>query len=179
MPALAPIRQKLFDRAAALGHAMTDDPDLHLVVDGTVVRPSSVENDLYTFALDRKPTEIWLVSRSAVPAELELLSSDTRRLGASIERIVIRDDYLRVEVGHGHPALCDGFHEDECERRWTDGMALLPETLLHPFAHGVTIEIRRLAARLRYSLGAAAASAKFGEHHEPAEATNRRATQGG
>jgi len=167
-PALAAIRRKLFDRAEVLGHPTTDDPDLHLIADGEIIRPCSVENDLYTFMLDRKPREIRLASSSAVPAELELSSTDTRRLGACIERIVLRDDYVRLDISHAHPSLCEGFHEDEGSRRWTDGMALLPDALLPPFADSLTIEVKRVAARLRYPLRAAAAPGGNCQTDEPA-----------
>jgi autotransporter-associated beta strand protein len=150
MPMLGTIREKLFDRAELLGHQITEDPDLYLIADGEIVRPSAVEGDFYTFVLDRKPGQIWLASRSAIPAELELSSTDTRRLGTCIERIVLRDEYLRLDVSHAHPLLREGFHEDEGSRRWTDGMGLLPETLLYPFAGALTIEVRCLTARLRY-----------------------------
>jgi hypothetical protein len=110
-------RQLLFDRAEVLGHPTTDDPDLHLIADGEIIRPSSIENDLYTFVLDRKPGQVWLASRSAVPAELELQSTDTRRLGVCIEQIILRDDHQRLEISHAHPSLRQGFHEDEGARR--------------------------------------------------------------
>src|SRR5208282_6695965 len=42
MAELAAIRARLFERAAALGHSITADPDLHLVVDGTIVAAQSV-----------------------------------------------------------------------------------------------------------------------------------------
>jgi len=156
MPVLAAIRQRLFDRAEVLGHPTTDDPDLHLIADGEIVRPCSVVGDLYTFVLDRKPGQVWLASRSSVPAELELQSTDTRRLGTGIEGIVLRDDYIRTEISHALPAFREGFHENEGPRRWTDGMALLPEALLHQFAGSLTIEVRRLATQLRYPLNAVA-----------------------
>jgi fibronectin-binding autotransporter adhesin len=156
MPVLGAIRQRLFDRAEVLGHPTTDDPDLHLVVDGEIIRPSSVVDDLYTFVLDRKPISVWLASRSAIPAELELQSTDTRRLGTGIEGIVLRDEHIRAEISHALPSFREGFHENEGPRRWTDGMALLPPALLHPFAGALTIEVRRLAARLRYPLNAVA-----------------------
>jgi hypothetical protein len=156
MPALAAIRQRLFDRAEVLGHPTTDDPELHLIVDGEIVRPCAIVDDLYTFVLDRKPSQVWLASRSAIPAELELQSTDTRRLGTGIEGIVLRDEHIRTEISHALPAFREGFHEDEGPRRWTDGMALLPEALLHPFAAALTIEVRRLATQLRYPLNAVA-----------------------
>ena len=67
-----------------------------LVVDGEIVWPRRVSDGLYTFVLDRKSAEIRLASRSAIPAEFELQSTDTRRLGVCIEGIVLRDDYLRM-----------------------------------------------------------------------------------
>jgi autotransporter-associated beta strand protein len=149
-PVLAAIRQRLFDRAEVLGFPTTDDPDLHLIADGEIVRPSTIEDDRYTFVLGEKPREVWLASRSAIPAELELMSADTRRLGTGIEGIVLRDDHLRLEISYAHPGLCEGFHENEGARRWTDGMGLLPEALFLPFAGAVTVEVRRLAAQLRY-----------------------------
>jgi len=155
MPALGAIRQRLFDRAELLGHSITEDPDLHLIADGEIIRPSAVENDLYTFVVDRKPDRVYVASRSAVPAELELLSTDTRRLGACIEGIVLRDDHFRSEISHAHPAFCEGFHEDEGPQRWTDGMTLLPEAFLQAFAGSFSIEVQ-LIGRLRYPLRAAA-----------------------
>jgi hypothetical protein len=155
MPALGAIRQRLFDRAELLGHSITEDPDLHLIADGEIIRPSAVENDLYTFVLDRKPDRVYVASRSAVPAELELLSTDTRRLGACIEGSSCATTTLRSEISHAHPAFCEGFHEDEGPQRWTDGMTLLPEAFLQAFAGSFSIEVQ-LIGRLRYPLRAAA-----------------------
>jgi hypothetical protein len=154
MHALAAIRARLFARADALGHPMTDDPDLHLVVDGAVVQPASIDGNLYRFTLDRQPGEVALASHSAIPAELEPLSTDTRRLGACIEAIVLYDEHLRVAIDHAHSALAQGFHDDEGPRRWTDGNARLPDAFLHPFNGPFTIEITRLPAQLRYPTNA-------------------------
>jgi hypothetical protein len=159
MPVLGAIRQRLFDRAEVLGYPTTDDPDLHLVADGEIVRPSSVENDRYTFVFDKKPREVWLASCSAIPAELELMSTDTRRLGICVGKIIVRDQRLRLEISRLHPLLREGFHDDEGARRWTDGMGLLPEVLFDPFAGTLTIEVHRLGAKLRYLRGAAAVGA--------------------
>ncbi len=72
MPELAALRARLFERAAALGHSTTADPDLHLVVDGTTVMPQSIDDGRHTFRLDAAAGEVWLASRCGVPAELEL-----------------------------------------------------------------------------------------------------------
>jgi hypothetical protein len=153
MAELAAIRARLFERAAALGHKTTLDPDLHLIVNGAVVQPRSVADGRHTFQLDAPADEVWLASRCGVPAELALLSRDWRRLGVCVSQIVLRDDHLRLEISHGHPALCDGFHEnEEGVRRWTDGMGRIPEHFLQAFAGGFTIEVHRLPLMPRYPL---------------------------
>jgi hypothetical protein len=139
-------------RAAALGHSTTADPDLHLVVDGTVVTAQSVADGRH-LRLDAAADEVWLASRCGVPAELNPLSSDRRCLGVCVQQLVLRDDYLRVEVLHSHPSLCEGFHEDEeSARRWTTGMGRVPEPFLRAFAGGFIIEVHCLPAMPRYLL---------------------------
>ena len=97
-----------------------------------------------------------MASRSAIPAELELTSTDARRLGVGIDRIVLSHDGLRVEIAHDSPTLRDGFYEGEDVRRWTDGMARLPPAFLAHFTDGLAIEIHRVDAKLRYPKHAAA-----------------------
>jgi hypothetical protein len=153
MAELAAIRARLFDRAAALGHSTSVDPDLHLVVDGTAVAPQSVADGRHIFRLDGVADEVWLASRSGVPAELEPLSSDRRCLGVCVQQLVLRDEHLRVEISHSHPALCEGFHEDEeGARRWTTGMGRLPGRFLRAFAGGFTIEVHCVPAMPHYPL---------------------------
>src|SRR5271165_1638577 len=150
---LAAIRARLFERAAALGHPTTAEPDLHLVVGGTIVAAQSLTEGRHTFRLEAAADEVWLASRCGVPAELKLLSSDRRCLGVCVEQLVLRDDHLRVEISHSHPALGEGFHEDEeAARRWTTGMGRLPERFLRPFAGGFTIEVHCVPAMPRYPL---------------------------
>ena len=153
MAELAAIRARLFERAAALGHSTTADPDLHLVVDGTAVAPQSVADGRHIFRLDGAADEVWLASRCGVPAELEPLSSDRRCLGVCVQRVVLRDDHLRVEISHSHPSLCEGFHDDEeGARRWTTGMGRVPECFQRAFAGGLIIEVHCLPAMPRYPL---------------------------
>ena len=153
MAELAAIRARLFERAAALGHQTTGDPDLHLVVDGTIVAAQSAADGRHTFRLDAAAGEVWLASRCGVPAELNPLSTDRRCLGVCVEHLVLRDDHLRVEVSHGHPALREGFHEDEeGARRWTTGISRVPERFLRAFAGAFTIEVHCAPAMPRYPL---------------------------
>ena len=153
MAELAAIRTRLFERAAALGHSTTADPDLHLVVDGTIVTAQSVGNGRHTFRLDAAADEVWLASRCGVPAELMLLSSDRRCLGVCVQQLVLRDDHLRVEISHSHPSLREGFHEDEQSvQRWTTGMGRVPERFLRAFVGGFIIEVHCLPPMPRYPL---------------------------
>ena len=151
---LTAIRAALRERAEALGYRFTDDPDLHLLIAGEVVRGHAVEENFYSFAIPAGSGAIWLASRSAVPAEVEAASPDRRRLGVLVERIVLREDELRTEIGCGHASLRQGFHDRESGYRWTDGMARLPDELLRPFAGEVTIEVHLVKPGLRYPLAA-------------------------
>jgi len=153
MAELAPIRAGLFERAAALGHLTTADPDLHLVVDGTVVAVQSVANGCHTFRLDVVPDEVWVASRCGVPAEMGLRSRDRRTLGVCLKQLVLHDDHQRLEISHSHPALCEGFHgSEEGVRRWTTGMGRVPEHFLRTFAGGLTIEVHCVPPLQRYPL---------------------------
>jgi autotransporter passenger strand-loop-strand repeat protein len=156
---LTAIRAALRERAGALGYRFTDDPDLHLLIAGEVVRGHAVEENFYSFTIPAGSGAIWLASRSAVPAEVEAASPDRRRLGVLVKRIVLRDDDLRTEIGCGHASLRQGFHENEGSQRWTDGMARLPDELLRPFAGDFTIEVHLIKPRLRYALAAPGAAA--------------------
>jgi len=149
---LSAIRAALRERTEALGDRLTDDPDLHLIIDGEIIRAHVIDGEVYRFTIPAGSGAIWFASRSAVPAEAKALSQDQRRLGVAIERIVLRDDDLRTEIGYGHASLRDGFHEDEGGHRWTDGMARLPEELLRPFGGEVTIELHLIKPGLRYPL---------------------------
>ena len=153
MAKLAAIRSRLSERATALGHLTTADPDLHLLIDGTTVSAQSATEDQYTFRLDAAADEVWLASRCGVPAEMEPLSSDRRSLGVCVERLVLRDGHLRVEISHSHPLLCEGFHADEENvRRWTTGMGRIPGRFLRAFAGGFVIEVHCLPPMQRYPL---------------------------
>ena len=149
-PELYAIRAALLERAEALGHELDFDPDLHLVVDGEIVRPSSAAAYLYRFEIPAGAGTAWLASRSAIPAQVEAGSRDRRRLGVPVERLALYGADLSIEMWHGHAALDEGFHSDERSHRWTDGLGRLPEVLLRPFAEGCTLEVHLIPAELRY-----------------------------
>ncbi len=153
-PELAAIRAALLERAERLGYARDLDPELHLVVDGAVVTALSVSGLAYRFEIPAGSSAIWLVSRSAVPAEIEVVSRDRRRLGVPVERVVLCDGDLSIEAWHGHIGLSDGFHDDEATHRWTDGLGRLPGALLRPFAGAVVLELHLVLSTLAYPVSA-------------------------
>src|SRR5262249_38522691 len=120
-PELAVIRTALAARARIFGR-FTDDPDLHLVVDGSVLRPQLVANGrTYRFTVPSGCRSVAIASRSAVPVRLDPSRADARRLGVAVERIALRGQSLHIEIGHDCPALVDGFHQAEATARWTNG----------------------------------------------------------
>jgi hypothetical protein len=149
---LANIRAGLLARAAALGYELTPDPGPYLVVDGAPIRPDSVDILCYRFTVPAGSRRLWVASRSTVPAEIDAAARDLRRLGLPIHRIMLHDDHLRIEIGHGDARLCDGFHADEDGHRWTDGMARLPEVLIGPLSGAFMLELRLASCELAYPI---------------------------
>jgi hypothetical protein len=118
-PLVETIRCRLLDRALHVGHEMTDDPGLVLVVDGVVLRPDWVDS-VYGFALPAKFETIRLHSRAFVPAEMLPGDTDHRRLGVAVTGLWI----------DGRPAILlppgNGWYEAEPHGQWTDGDAVIP-----------------------------------------------------
>lgn len=123
-------RSMLLSRARLLGHALTNDPDLHLLVDGVRLNPSGVAGQLYRFSLPPGAADIRVVSRAGIPAETDPAAQDRRRLGIMLSRIVLRTTGGTFEITAADPALREGFHPPErspsAAWRWTDGHARLP-----------------------------------------------------
>ena len=149
---LTEIRARLLTRAGAQGHVLDTDPDLHLIVDGEIIRPHALASRVYRFEVPAGTAAAWLASRSVVPAEVEAELRDVRRLGVPVERLLLYDADLSIEAWHGHAALTEGFHGDEASHRWTDGMARLPDSLLRPFAGALTLEVHLIPSALGYRM---------------------------
>src|SRR5207244_1326647 len=120
MAGLPRIRAALLSRAERIGLA-SREPDLHLLVDGRVVRGQSMDDNIHRFTAAAGAHDARTATRSVVPAETEACSSDCRRLGVPVRRIVLRRGGRRIEIGPDCPALRDGFQADEGSHRWTDG----------------------------------------------------------
>jgi hypothetical protein len=137
-------------RAAALGHDLDPDPDLHLIVDGEIIRPEAANGRRHRFTVPAGAGEIEIASFSSVPTEIEPASRDVRRLGVPVERIVLHDADMQLEIGHGSEALSNGFHAAEPGHRWTDGRGRLSAALLAPFAGPLTLDLCLAPNALHY-----------------------------
>ena len=128
-PAIAAVRQRLLKRAAVLGYRTSAEPDVHVETGGRVIRRAAVKGKLHQFLLPAGTHDVRIVSRTGVPAGLDLASQDRRELGARIAAIFICGRTLALEDA----ALAEGFYPIERngaeQWRWTDGSArlLLPD----------------------------------------------------
>ncbi len=106
----------------------TDDPDLHLLVDGERLDPVTADAGVYSFAVQRPPAAaLLLCSRSAVPSLLGLGRSDHRRLGVPIGQIILWQAGIATSFDHDAPQLREGgCHPAEDGYCWTDGELALP-----------------------------------------------------
>jgi autotransporter passenger strand-loop-strand repeat protein len=147
---LTAIRMALLARAVVLGHAFDIDSGLHLMADNRAVAPQIIRAGLYRFSVGAAAADVWLASRSTVPAEVVAESRDMRRLGVPIEKITLYNDDLLIEARHDHAGFIESFHDDEDGHRWTNGRARLPQVLLRPFAAEFTLEVHCPPSALRY-----------------------------
>ena len=132
--AVREVRMRLLRRAHALGHAVTRDSGLALRIDGFAVLAALVTGDVHHFLLPPGCTDVRIISRAGVPAELDPAASDRRRLGVRIERIRVLGAHTDRTVAPDDSCLSEGFHPPERDGdrvwRWTDGHARLPAALL-------------------------------------------------
>jgi hypothetical protein len=85
-PELDRIWAKLVERAGGpIEVETTDDPDLHLLVDGQRLDPAAIEGQVYSFILKRQPGDLHIRSRSVIPAASGHCR-DGRLLGVAISR---------------------------------------------------------------------------------------------
>jgi hypothetical protein len=132
-PIVAATRGRLAARAATLGWIITQDPDLHLVADGMVIRPATTGH-VAEFRVPAGTRVLRLVSRSYAPYLLDPCTGDRRRLGVPLRGLAITDGTgcLRT-IAIDDSALTCGFSfvqgRDGGRWRWTDGDAVLPAAL--------------------------------------------------
>ena len=149
-PVVDAVWRRLLERSGDRpGLPLTDDPDLHLLVDGRRV-DGAAHADTIVFVIPASAAEVRIASRSAVPSELGI-ARDPRELGVALRRLVARQG-SRFQIAKADDArLDDGFHAFEAESgmRWTDGNARVPPALLSGFPGRIELVVH-LGAVARY-----------------------------
>jgi T5SS/PEP-CTERM-associated repeat protein len=152
-PILDAIWRRLLDRAGPRpGMTLTDDPDVHLLLDGKRLDATTSHDGVTIFHLPAEISTLRLISRAAVPAELGL-ARDPRTLGVAVRRVALRRGTAFRLVQAADPALADGFHpfEPDTGLRWTDGDAGLPASLFKGI-RGPTELVLHLGCTAQYPL---------------------------
>ncbi len=138
------------------GFALTDDPDLHLIVDGDRLDAGERRGAAYIFRLPARPASVRVGSRAAAPAELGV-ARDPRVLGVAMRQIVLRQGTRFRVVASADGRLAEGFYPFEQANglRWTDGDAALPVALFDGF-NGPMELVLHVGGATRYPLLGAA-----------------------
>jgi hypothetical protein len=129
----------------------TDDPDLHLVVDGVRVDCRQWPNGIYLFDLRKAPAKVQVVSRVGTPSALGLVR-DPRALGIALRQVLLwQGSRLRL-IEASDPSLGEGFHQFEPSNgfRWTNGDACLPASLFDGITGPCRLELH-VGCTMRYS----------------------------
>ncbi|MEJ0017209.1 MAG: Hint domain-containing protein [Acetobacteraceae bacterium] len=121
---------------------LTDDPDLHLLVDGHRVDAAGRDGEFHVFRLPAAPRRVRLVSRDAVPVELGQ-ARDPRSLGVALRSVQTRQGARFRLIRADDYRLIDGFHDYEAANgwRWTSGNAALPPELFRGLAEGAELVV--------------------------------------
>ncbi len=129
---------------------LTDDPDLHLLVDGERIDAIEQRNDTYVFRLHKRPKTVRIRSRAGVPQELGI-ARDDRPLGVTLRQIVLAQPRRCSVIEADAASLCDGFHAFEAADgiRWTDGDAAVPAELFADM-NGPSMLLLHLGGATRY-----------------------------
>jgi hypothetical protein len=154
--------RRLLDRAGPRDlPPTTDDPDLHLSIDGVRIDAYWRSASAYSFRFPSKTVDVRIVSRSAAPAELGLLR-DPRALGVAIRHIELHQGRQLAVIDARDDRLTDGFHgyEPDDDLRWTNGDATLPACMLAGLTTGALLEIH-LGGATRYPLFASSRPGSF------------------
>ncbi|MEA2737570.1 MAG: hypothetical protein QOH05_877, partial [Acetobacteraceae bacterium] len=150
-PLVDAVWQRLLKRTGTRPNfPVTDDPNLHLIVNGETVNATRRRDGSHVFALKHRPETVSIVSRDAVPAELGL-ARDFRSLGVAVKQIIVRQSARERTLQADDERLTDGFHPFEPHNgfRWTNGAATVPSALFADF-EGPTELVMAVAGTTQY-----------------------------
>jgi hypothetical protein len=150
-PVVDTVWRRLLDRAGPRNNLpLTDDPDLHLVIDGERVDALRRTDSTYVFRLPAAPGSVIVASRVSTPSELGI-TRDPRSLGVALSQVTIRQGARFMLLDADDDRLTTGFHgyEPDDSLRWTDGYAELPIDAFARFDNGAEVTLH-LGGATRY-----------------------------
>jgi len=121
-PVVTAARQRLLDRALALGFAVTGDVDLVVKAGVERIQPSEAADGDLLFVLPAGVREVQLLSGTGVPAEISADPCDRRVLGVAVAGLALIAGGERLGI-RLDDAAHEGFHDMEAGHRWTKGAA--------------------------------------------------------
>jgi hypothetical protein len=151
-PVVDTVWQRLLDLAGTGNtEPLTDDPDLHLIIDGKRLNAREHTDSTYIFHLPATPACVVVASRVGVPSELGI-ARDPRALGVALRQVTIRQGARFMLFDADDERLTTGFHgyEPADNLRWTNGHAVLPIEAFARFDQGAEV-VLRLGAATRYA----------------------------
>lgn len=162
-PTLDFVRQRLAARAEEIGWKPQRDAELHLTVDGRIVRPLD-EDDSAAFLFRADAKDVRLMSNTFAP--MELGSSDQRRLGVMLLGLALSGsggEPRRISLDDDR--LVDGLHHVEDHggglRRWTNGEFVLDPRLWEGLSGQIALDVHYDRTTLRGWIAAPARAKTF------------------
>jgi hypothetical protein len=127
-PVLKGVRTTLLQRAFVLGYVLSDDAGPHVLADGERIEPLRLSAKRFAFLIPAGRSSIELRSRTFIPAQTHVASSDRRELGVCVGRLQI--DGIEIPLAN-EAAYASGWHAlekraDDTELRWSKGSTPLP-----------------------------------------------------
>jgi Hint domain len=142
-PVVDAVWWRLRERSGPSGpQPMTDDPDLHLIVDGQRVEALQKRAAAYRFRLPACSGRVIIASRVGTPSELGI-ARDPRPLGVALRKVTIQTGAKFMLLDADDNRLAQGFHEYESDDRlrWTNGHAELPAAAFARFGDGAEVTL--------------------------------------
>ena len=127
-PVVQRTKAALLARAKALGYALTEDSDVHIMADGKRMDPVRLGEKRLAFMLPAASSRIELRSRSFIPAQINPAMDDMRKLGICVGRLQLDGIDVALE---DEAAFALGWHllegDPNAERwRWSTECTQLP-----------------------------------------------------
>jgi len=119
------IHARLLARARELGYTETNEPQLSISADGTVIEAVGINDGTYRYRLPPRTKSLRVASRGYAPVEASPVTGDARRLGVALARLRLAKKTLPLSDDF----CVAGFHPLEgapaARWRWTNGDATI------------------------------------------------------